>query len=176
MLCLLSCVLHCLALPSLYRVFHNFNKSKILCCREVFADFDPIVVAKLNEKKTLAPGSTACSLLSELKLRGIIENARQMLKVNLLSIQLELVDTSTSIEFVCHLLICIRVWLTSTIQDKHLYEFQLIGTPSPKFKGKKNQRECSFYVACHKKFLKQNYDFIRSLVLPRTTLNSFYLC
>ncbi|KAK4344416.1 hypothetical protein RND71_037510 [Anisodus tanguticus] len=49
--------------------------------REVFADFDPIVVAKLNEKKTLAPASTACSLLSELKLRGIIENARQMLKV-----------------------------------------------------------------------------------------------
>ncbi|KAM3321395.1 putative GMP synthase [Capsicum chacoense] len=49
--------------------------------REVFADFDPIVVAKLNEKKTLAPGSAACSLLSELKLRGIIENARQMLKV-----------------------------------------------------------------------------------------------
>lgn len=38
-------------------------------------------MAKLNEKKTLAPGGTACSLLSELKLRGIIENARQMLKV-----------------------------------------------------------------------------------------------
>lgn len=49
--------------------------------REVFADFDPIVVAKLNEKKILAPGSTACSLLSELKLRAIIENARQMSKV-----------------------------------------------------------------------------------------------
>ncbi|XP_031484133.1 uncharacterized protein LOC116253451 [Nymphaea colorata] len=49
--------------------------------REVFADFDPSVVAKLNEKKVIAPGSTASSLLSELKLRSIIENARQILKI-----------------------------------------------------------------------------------------------
>ncbi|CAL5440340.1 unnamed protein product [Camellia sinensis] len=49
--------------------------------REVFLDFDPIAVSKLNEKKTVTPGSTASSLLSELKLRGIIENARQMCKI-----------------------------------------------------------------------------------------------
>ncbi|XP_027072903.1 uncharacterized protein LOC113776143 [Coffea eugenioides] len=49
--------------------------------REVFADFDPTVVAKLNEKKIIAPGSTASSLLSELRLRAIIENARQISKV-----------------------------------------------------------------------------------------------
>ncbi|KAK6942297.1 Methyladenine glycosylase [Dillenia turbinata] len=49
--------------------------------REVFADFDPIAVSKFNEKKILAPGSTARSLLSELKLRAIIENARQICKV-----------------------------------------------------------------------------------------------
>ncbi|CAK7338203.1 unnamed protein product [Dovyalis caffra] len=49
--------------------------------REVFADFDPIAVSKFNEKKIIAPGSTATSLLSELKLRAIIENARQMSKV-----------------------------------------------------------------------------------------------
>lgn len=49
--------------------------------REVFADFDPIAVAKLNEKKLMASGSIASSLISELKLRGIIENARQMSKV-----------------------------------------------------------------------------------------------
>lgn len=49
--------------------------------REVFADFDPVTVSKLNEKKILAPGSTASSLLSELKLRSIIENARQISKV-----------------------------------------------------------------------------------------------
>ncbi|BBH08607.1 DNA glycosylase superfamily protein [Prunus dulcis] len=49
--------------------------------REVFADFDPVAVSKLNEKKLIAPGSNASSLLSELKLRAIIENARQMTKV-----------------------------------------------------------------------------------------------
>lgn len=49
--------------------------------REVFADFDPVTVSKLNEKKILAPGSTASSLLSEVKLRAIIENAKQMSKV-----------------------------------------------------------------------------------------------
>ncbi|XVF48412.1 hypothetical protein PTKIN_Ptkin03bG0188100 [Pterospermum kingtungense] len=49
--------------------------------REVFADFDPITVTKLNEKKLIAPGSMASSLLSELKLRAIIENARQISKV-----------------------------------------------------------------------------------------------
>ncbi|KAL3535101.1 hypothetical protein ACH5RR_003562 [Cinchona calisaya] len=49
--------------------------------REVFADFEPTVVAKLNEKKIVAPGSTANSLLSELRLRAIIENARQVSKV-----------------------------------------------------------------------------------------------
>ncbi|KAB5552783.1 hypothetical protein DKX38_010094 [Salix brachista] len=49
--------------------------------REVFADFDPISVSKFNEKKIIAPGSTATSLLSELKLRATIENARQISKV-----------------------------------------------------------------------------------------------
>ncbi|KAL9339528.1 hypothetical protein Peur_068543 [Populus x canadensis] len=49
--------------------------------REVFADFDPIAVSKFNEKKIIAPGSTATSLLSELKLRAIVENARQISKV-----------------------------------------------------------------------------------------------
>ncbi|XVF35558.1 hypothetical protein REPUB_Repub18cG0156100 [Reevesia pubescens] len=49
--------------------------------REVFMDFDPIAVSKLNEKKLIAPGSMASSLLSEVKLRAIIENARQISKV-----------------------------------------------------------------------------------------------
>ncbi|XP_071725337.1 uncharacterized protein [Rutidosis leptorrhynchoides] len=49
--------------------------------REVFADFDPVAVSKLNEKKLIAPGRTASSLLSEVKLRAIIENARQITKV-----------------------------------------------------------------------------------------------
>ncbi|KAL0451536.1 UNVERIFIED_CONTAM: putative GMP synthase [glutamine-hydrolyzing] [Sesamum latifolium] len=49
--------------------------------REVFADFDPTAVAKLSEKKIIAPGSPASSLLSEPKLRSIIENARQVSRV-----------------------------------------------------------------------------------------------
>ncbi|KAF8400522.1 hypothetical protein HHK36_013821 [Tetracentron sinense] len=49
--------------------------------REVFADFDPVSVSKLNEKKLTTPGSTASSLLSELKLRAIIENGRQISKI-----------------------------------------------------------------------------------------------
>lgn len=49
--------------------------------REVFADFDPVAVSKLNEKKVITPGTTTSSLLSDQKLRGIIENARQISKV-----------------------------------------------------------------------------------------------
>ncbi|KAG6665460.1 DNA-3-methyladenine glycosylase 1-like [Carya illinoinensis] len=49
--------------------------------REVFLDFDPIAVSKLNEKKFVSPGSCASSLLSEVKLRAIIENAHQISKV-----------------------------------------------------------------------------------------------
>lgn len=49
--------------------------------REVFFEFDPIAVSKLNEKKLLTPGSAASSLLSEVKLRTVIENARQMCKI-----------------------------------------------------------------------------------------------
>ncbi|KAL2462179.1 DNA glycosylase superfamily protein [Abeliophyllum distichum] len=55
------------------------NKRHIF--REVFLEFDPIAVSKLNEKKVATPGSPASSLLSELKLRAIIENARQICKI-----------------------------------------------------------------------------------------------
>ncbi|ONM16172.1 DNA glycosylase superfamily protein [Zea mays] len=55
------------------------NKRDIF--REVFMDFDPVLVSKLSEKKIIAPGSPSCSLLSEQKLRGVIENARQILKI-----------------------------------------------------------------------------------------------
>ncbi|KAK7291955.1 hypothetical protein RIF29_07527 [Crotalaria pallida] len=49
--------------------------------REVFADFDPVSVSKFNERRIIAPGTSASSLLSEVKLRAIIENARQISKV-----------------------------------------------------------------------------------------------
>ncbi|MBA0752488.1 hypothetical protein Gogos_001319 [Gossypium gossypioides] len=55
--------------------------SKRQMFREVFMDFDPAAVSKLNEKKLIAPGSVSSSLLSELKLRAIIENAHQISKV-----------------------------------------------------------------------------------------------
>lgn len=54
-------------------------------CREVFADFDPNAIVKINEKKLIGPGSPASTLLSDLKLRGVIENARQILKVDISS-------------------------------------------------------------------------------------------
>lgn len=57
----------------------------LICCanldRDVFLDFDPIAVSKLNDKKIATPGNPASSLLSEVKLRAIIENARQICKV-----------------------------------------------------------------------------------------------
>ncbi|XP_062229421.1 uncharacterized protein LOC133927128 [Phragmites australis] len=49
--------------------------------REIFMDFDPAAVYKINEKKLVAPGSIAHSLLSEQKLRAVLENARQILKI-----------------------------------------------------------------------------------------------
>ena len=45
--------------------------------REVFMDFDPVAVSELNEKKVIS----AISLLSEVKLRSILDNARQVRKV-----------------------------------------------------------------------------------------------
>ncbi|XP_057767833.1 uncharacterized protein LOC130988091 isoform X2 [Salvia miltiorrhiza] len=62
-----------LAWPAILRKRHIF--------RQVFADFDPIAVAKLSDKTITTPGSLATSLLSELKLRSITQNARQVLKV-----------------------------------------------------------------------------------------------
>lgn len=49
--------------------------------REVFQNFDPVAVSKLNEKKIAPPGSPASTLLSEVKLRAVIENARQTCKI-----------------------------------------------------------------------------------------------
>lgn len=59
--------------------FHYLSHSHLY--REVFLDFDPVLVSKMNEKKIVAPGSLASSLLSEPKLRAIVENARQIVKV-----------------------------------------------------------------------------------------------
>lgn len=65
----------------LYGVISNVFSQFAYLCREVFRDFDPALVSKMNEKKIVAPGSIAASLLSVPKLRTIIENARQIVKV-----------------------------------------------------------------------------------------------
>jgi hypothetical protein len=62
----------------LHGFFHNIHAES---SREIFMDFDPVAVSKINEKKLVAPGSVAHSLLSEQKLRAVLENARQLLKV-----------------------------------------------------------------------------------------------
>jgi DNA-3-methyladenine glycosylase I len=61
-------------------------------------DFDPVLVAKLNEKKFTGPCSPASSLLSEHRVRTIIENARELLKVPWsLSIYLHLISLSIAL-------------------------------------------------------------------------------
>ncbi|XP_074312732.1 uncharacterized protein LOC141648149 [Silene latifolia] len=49
--------------------------------KEVFLGFDPISISKSNEKKICGPGTLGSSLLSEMKLRNIFENARQVCKI-----------------------------------------------------------------------------------------------
>uniref|UniRef100_A0A1D1Z255 Putative GMP synthase [glutamine-hydrolyzing] n=1 Tax=Anthurium amnicola TaxID=1678845 RepID=A0A1D1Z255_9ARAE len=49
--------------------------------REMFDNFDPVSIAKFSEKKIISFKSCGSSLLSELKLRAVVENARQLLKV-----------------------------------------------------------------------------------------------
>jgi DNA-3-methyladenine glycosylase I len=44
-------------------------------------DFDPVAVAELNDKKLTAPGTAAISLLSEVKIRSILDNSRHVRKV-----------------------------------------------------------------------------------------------
>ncbi|GER39310.1 DNA glycosylase superfamily protein [Striga asiatica] len=55
--------------------------SKRTLFRDVFLDFDPLALSNFNDKKLTASGSPASSLLSELKLRSIVENARQVCKI-----------------------------------------------------------------------------------------------
>ncbi|MQL88849.1 hypothetical protein Taro_021419 [Colocasia esculenta] len=49
--------------------------------REMFDNFDPASVAKFSEKKIISLKSCGTPLLSEVKLRAVVENAKQLLKV-----------------------------------------------------------------------------------------------
>lgn len=55
--------------------------SKRSIFREVFLHFDPVSVSKINDKKISGPGNLGITLLSEMKLRNIVENARQVCKI-----------------------------------------------------------------------------------------------
>lgn len=65
--------------------------------RELFDNFDPASIAKFSEKKILSLVGSGSALLSEPKLRAIVENARQILKVWILA----------------------SVWVVPCITDRH---------------------------------------------------------
>lgn len=50
--------------------------------RKLFDDFDPSSMAQFTEKKMLSLKVDGCLLLSEPKLRAIVENAKLVLKVS----------------------------------------------------------------------------------------------
>ena len=50
-------------------------------CRKLFDNFDPSSIAQYTEKKMLSLKVDGSLLLSEPKLRAVVENAKQMLKV-----------------------------------------------------------------------------------------------
>ncbi|XP_010429893.1 PREDICTED: uncharacterized protein LOC104714283 [Camelina sativa] len=55
--------------------------SKRQLFREVFMDFDPIAISELTNKKITSPDIATTTLLSEQKLRSILENANQVRKI-----------------------------------------------------------------------------------------------
>ncbi|KAL0867389.1 hypothetical protein Bca101_046507 [Brassica carinata] len=55
--------------------------SKRQLFREIFLDFDPIAITELTNKKITSPEIATTSLLSEQKLRSILENANQVRKI-----------------------------------------------------------------------------------------------
>jgi len=50
--------------------------------RKLFENFDPSTIAQFTEKKLMSLKVNGSLLLSEPKLRAVVENAKQMLKVN----------------------------------------------------------------------------------------------
>lgn len=53
----------------------------VICDRKHFENFDPSSIAQFTEKKLITPKINGNPLLSEPKLRAIVENAKQLLKV-----------------------------------------------------------------------------------------------
>lgn len=55
-----------------------------LFCRKLFEDFDPSAIAQFTEKRLMSLRVNGCLILSEQKLRAIVENAKSVLKVGVL--------------------------------------------------------------------------------------------
>ncbi|XP_010417657.1 PREDICTED: uncharacterized protein LOC104703348 isoform X2 [Camelina sativa] len=55
--------------------------SKRQLFREVFMDFDPVAISELTNKNITSPDISTTTLLSEQKLRSILENANQVRKI-----------------------------------------------------------------------------------------------
>lgn len=58
-----------------------FDYDHLISYRKLFENFDPSSIAQFTEKELLTPKINGKPLLSEPKLRAIVENAKQLLKV-----------------------------------------------------------------------------------------------
>ena len=52
-------------------------------CREAFAEFDPTVVAKMEEKEIIELSSNKKLMLAESRVRCIVDNAKCIVKVSI---------------------------------------------------------------------------------------------
>lgn len=50
-------------------------------CRKLFEDFDPLAIAQFTEKRLMSLRVNGCLILSEQKLRAVVDNAKSVLKV-----------------------------------------------------------------------------------------------
>lgn len=62
-------------------MMYNIVNTKKNLCRKHFDNFDPSTVAKFSEEKLLSLKANCSTLLSEQKLRAVVDNANQLLKV-----------------------------------------------------------------------------------------------
>lgn len=66
-----------------FTIFAHFLKVRVMYLRKVFQDFDPTSVANLDEERLISIRVHGGPLLSEPKVRAIVANAKQLLKVGI---------------------------------------------------------------------------------------------
>lgn len=59
-------------------------------CRKLFEEFDPSAIAQFTEKRLMSLRVNGCLILSEQKLRAIVENAKSVLKVGIVCFDIKL--------------------------------------------------------------------------------------